>query len=334
MKALSFRQPWAELILQGRKTIDLRTWSTHYRGRLAIHASKQVERDICEMYGLDPATLATGALVGTVEVVDMVAMDDESWETLRNQHLKPGPFPGDLLGWRVTDPRRLPQPIPFRGRLGLFNIADELFEDQSGVSGRPPDLSLLHGSAAGGQLSLFPTSPSPNLSPVPPKTHNRLYHTESTYDPDKPFELRVMPPSGNSSDYGLSLYQWPVMADTQDGEVSDQPRQPQRLINLGGDPLRAVADHILLALRQSGYKATDLSATRRKPFYLDEETGLRLGLLFLTIKPLTRMDRIEAISSALRVMPSEEAYYWFSKCTAAASTANAQRALRILLAGE
>ena len=63
MKALSFRQPWAELILQGRKTIDLRTWPTYYRGRLVIHASKQVERRICELYKLDPALLVKGALV-------------------------------------------------------------------------------------------------------------------------------------------------------------------------------------------------------------------------------------------------------------------------------
>ena len=34
MKALSIRQPWAELILQGRKTIELRTWKTSYRGLL------------------------------------------------------------------------------------------------------------------------------------------------------------------------------------------------------------------------------------------------------------------------------------------------------------
>ena len=34
MKALSIRQPWAELIMQGRKTLELRTWRTNYRGAL------------------------------------------------------------------------------------------------------------------------------------------------------------------------------------------------------------------------------------------------------------------------------------------------------------
>lgn len=146
----------------------------------------------------------------------------------------------------------------------------------------------------------------------------------TSYDPEKPFELRVAP---HDDDYGLALYQWPVAVNS---EIS----KPQRLVELAGDSLRAVADHVLEALRKSGYKVTDLSRNRRQPFRLDEETGLRLGLLFLAVKPLTRMDRVEAISSGLWAMPSEEAYYWFSKCTAGASAVNAQRALRILLAGE
>ena len=97
--------------------------------------------------------------------------------------------------------------------------------------------------------------------------------------------------------------------------------------------LRAIADHVLQSLRGAGYKATDLSATRRQPFRLDEETGLRLGLLFLAIRPLSRMDRVEGISAALRTMPSEEAYYWFSKCATGAGAESARRALRFLLAG-
>ena len=306
MKALSFRQPWAELILQGRKTIDTRTWPTHFRGRLTIHASQVVENDICLAYGLDPASLVRSALVGTVEVVEMVPLDDESWEALRDQHLKLGPFPGDLLGWRLADPQRLSAPVPMRGHLGLFNIPDELLE-QPAVSNQPSVVSR--------QPSVMSYRPL----------------TESSYDPERPFELRVAPrPDG---DYGLALYQWPVPANGGENPGTN-PQQPQRLVELSGDPLRAVADHVLEAVRKAGYKATDLSRERRAPFRLDEETGLRLGLLFMAVKPITRLARVEAISGALRTMPSEEAYYWFSKCTARASAANAQRALRILLAGE
>lgn len=38
MKALTVRQPWASLIAAGVKTIETRSWSTKYRGPLAIHA--------------------------------------------------------------------------------------------------------------------------------------------------------------------------------------------------------------------------------------------------------------------------------------------------------
>ncbi|MGL4619937.1 MAG: ASCH domain-containing protein, partial [Chroococcidiopsis sp.] len=40
MKALSIRQPWAWLIVNGYKDIENRNWRCYYRGLLLIHASK------------------------------------------------------------------------------------------------------------------------------------------------------------------------------------------------------------------------------------------------------------------------------------------------------
>jgi hypothetical protein len=313
VKALSIRQPWAELILQGRRTIEPRTWQTNYRGRIAIHASQTIGEEACVAYGLDPARVVRGALVGTVELVDILPLDEKEWEALRDQHLSLRDCPGPMFGWQLEAPQRLPQPVPMRGRMSLFNVPDDL-------TSPPPQPSPSEGEGERGEVRARRASPA-------------YFASDETarHDPEKPFELRVVP--RDSGDYGLALYQWPVAANAGHGS-NTRPTKPQQLVSLAGDPLRAVADHVLEALRKSGYKVTDLSRNRRQPFQLDEETGLRLGLLFLAIKPLTRMDRVEAISSALRTMPSEEAYYWFSKCTAEASAINAQRALRILLAGE
>jgi hypothetical protein len=323
MKALSIRQPWAELILQGRRTIEPRTWQTTYRGRIAIHASQTIGEEDCVAYGLDPAQVVRGALVGTVELVDVLPLDKGGWETLCDQHLSLHDFPGPMFGWRLEDPQRLPQPIPMRGRMSLFNVPDDLTSPRPSPSeGEPPPPQPSPSEGEGEREGMRGRRPAAIYSAggeLPKR------------DPEKPFELRVVP--GDGGNYGLALYQWPVAANAK-GESNSRPAKPQRLASLASDPLRAVADHVLEALRKAGYKATDLSRERRKPFQLDEETGLRLGLLFLAVKPLTRMDRVEAISSALRAMPSEEAYYWFSKCTAGASAINAQRALRILLAGE
>ncbi len=307
MKALSIRQPWAELILQGRKTIELRTWRTNYRGRLALHAGQAIRKEACAAYGVDPARVVRGALVGTVELVEIVALDASAWEALRDQHLSLRDFSGPMFGWCLKDPQRLPRPIPMPGRMGLFNVADELILP-------PPQFSPSEGEGGGERVRVRRAG---SISLVGDEV--------TKHDPEKPFELRVVPHDGG--DYGLALYQWPVAARR---EVS----RPQRLVELDGDSLRAVADQVLEALRKGGYKVTDLARDRRRPFRLDEETGLRLGLLFLAVKPLTRMDRVEAISGGLRTMPSEEAYYWFSKCTTGAGAVNARRALRILLSGE
>lgn len=44
MKALTLHQPWASLVACGVKTIETRSWSTSYRGPLAIHAAVKVPR--------------------------------------------------------------------------------------------------------------------------------------------------------------------------------------------------------------------------------------------------------------------------------------------------
>lgn len=40
MKAITLTQPWATLVAIGAKRIETRSWSTNYRGPLAIHAGK------------------------------------------------------------------------------------------------------------------------------------------------------------------------------------------------------------------------------------------------------------------------------------------------------
>lgn len=40
IKAISLHQPWASLVAMGIKGVETRSWTTRYRGPLAIHASK------------------------------------------------------------------------------------------------------------------------------------------------------------------------------------------------------------------------------------------------------------------------------------------------------
>jgi hypothetical protein len=95
-----------------------------------------------------------------------------------------------------------------------------------------------------------------------------------------------------------------------------------------------VFDRVADAVRASGGRPSDVRHDRKAPFPLDEETAVRLGLLFLAIKPLRKTARIETIRDATAAMSPEEAYYWYAKCASAATGRRAQRAFRILLAQE
>jgi len=143
---------------------------------------------------------------------------------------------------------------------------------------------------------------------------------------DKPFELSVFPISETA--YGLELRQRRLNGDRN----PDDPMP--RVVSLWGTALTAVIDHVLEGIKKNGYRSSDLRANRRTPFVLDEGQGVRLGLLFLAVKPLRKLDRIEAVSRAIRQMETEEAYYWFSKCSRSNESRRACRAVRIMMAEE
>jgi hypothetical protein len=152
---------------------------------------------------------------------------------------------------------------------------------------------------------------------------------------EHPFVLYTIPEERNG--YRIALYQWLQGSGDQSARHQDAAAPaPGAMwsIELGGDPLRAVADHLLNALRVNDYKATDLApgSSRQEPFYLDELTGIRLALIMLAVKPLRRHERIEAIGHGVQGMGDEEAYYWFSKCTAGSDGGRGRKALRVLLA--
>lgn len=145
---------------------------------------------------------------------------------------------------------------------------------------------------------------------------------------DEAFELRVQ--ANGESQYGLALFQKPH----RDHDRSGKAEEWQLVVRVHGQPMKAVLDQVLSTIKRAGYKASDLARTREKPFLLNESLGVRLGLLFLAVKPLRKTSRMGDISEQVQGMTEEEAYYWFSKATQKASGVRSQRALRILLAND
>ena len=72
-RAISIRQPYVELILQGKKTEEYRSMPTNIRERVYLYASLRPAENEEEGWndaGFDVGELPTGLIVGTVEIAD------------------------------------------------------------------------------------------------------------------------------------------------------------------------------------------------------------------------------------------------------------------------
>lgn len=110
LRALSIKQPFAELIVRGVKDVENRAWATSHRGRLLIHASKAVSGSDMRRHGFGNDALPTGAFVGVVDLVDCTDKCGSRWHLSGQQ------------GWYLADPRRLSRPVRFTGNVGLLKV--------------------------------------------------------------------------------------------------------------------------------------------------------------------------------------------------------------------
>lgn len=120
MKALSIKQPWAELIASGKKDIENRTWKTNYRGRVLIHATKSNKMftvsdcDLIENHmskdEYDDSLTNIGKIIGEFEIVDCVRDSKSEWAQDNCWH------------WVLKNQKKYAIPIDgVKGKLQLWN---------------------------------------------------------------------------------------------------------------------------------------------------------------------------------------------------------------------
>jgi hypothetical protein len=149
MRCISIHQPWAEAILHLGKTVENRTWPTNHRGPLLIHAAKSRASydawpaDVwraefrCDRPEWD--TLAKGAVVGVVHLIDCIPITDINLSDRDSDRLwAQGPF-----CWQLRQARAFAKPIGFRGQQGLFDVPDDMVGEAIRLS-EFPMLSLRH----------------------------------------------------------------------------------------------------------------------------------------------------------------------------------------------
>ncbi len=120
MKALSIRQPYAWLIVNGIKDVENRTWRTGYRGPVLIHAGKTYTKsehaDDFARWGINglprDRESMIGGIVGVATITGCVTSSASKWWI--------GP-----VGFTVADARACPL-VPCKGELGFFDVSPEV----------------------------------------------------------------------------------------------------------------------------------------------------------------------------------------------------------------
>lgn len=125
------------MIVLGGKTYETRSWHRDIRGRIAIHAGKSFPESARRLFDTEPfhqALLAGGfrssadlplqAIIGTVELLGCRPADEVRASLPPDSpELRRGNF-DSLWAWELARPTILDEPIPYRGKLGLFEIGD------------------------------------------------------------------------------------------------------------------------------------------------------------------------------------------------------------------
>lgn len=102
--ALSLKQPWATMIVQGKKTIETRTWKTSYRGDIMICSSQK------------PAIEPAGYALCIVELYHI-----EPMQQLHEQTACCAAYP-KAQAWFLRNLRIITEPFRVKGQLSLFQL--------------------------------------------------------------------------------------------------------------------------------------------------------------------------------------------------------------------
>lgn len=132
MKAISLRQPYASLWVGGHKINETRAYRTRHRGWLLVHASTwsdfsmlsaELRQHLDHRFGGWEKRWSRGGIIGAVYLARMEPTGLAVQLASREEKLY-GDFAPGRWAWRADMPIEFPSPIPYKGKLGLFDVDD------------------------------------------------------------------------------------------------------------------------------------------------------------------------------------------------------------------
>lgn len=121
MKCLSVSQPFAELIISGKKTIELRNWNTNFRGEFLIHSPIKIKKEDYKRLKITK-TLPTGVIVGKAEIFGVKKYETNSELKKDYNHHFAKNVQSKRYGFLLKNQKAFRIPIPCKGKLGFFEV--------------------------------------------------------------------------------------------------------------------------------------------------------------------------------------------------------------------
>lgn len=148
LRVLSIWQPWATLLVHGKKTIETRPMAHQYRGMFLVHASKpwnqQCQTEACSNAHIENALrelgysspfavgfasavgkswndLPRGAVIGMVDLIDCKPSEDLV-NTINDAEMSMGNYEPGRYGWICSRFTPFKTPVPMPGEQSLFYL--------------------------------------------------------------------------------------------------------------------------------------------------------------------------------------------------------------------
>ena len=109
------------------KEYEFRSWKTSYRGKILIHSSLNMEKDVLSRFNSYNLNYINGAIIGEAYLTDCILVDKDLEKQLNNinsvvygasKHTR-------KYAWKLEQIKKYQEPIYIQGRLGLWNYNEK-----------------------------------------------------------------------------------------------------------------------------------------------------------------------------------------------------------------
>ena len=126
MKVITLKQPWATLVAEGYKKYEFRSWKTHYRGEIYIHAGKGIDKSSMERFKHLKLEYPTSKILAKVTIVDCISLNEKIQQEIKkeNELIYGASLDREGYAWKLENITKINSNKIINGKLSIWEIND------------------------------------------------------------------------------------------------------------------------------------------------------------------------------------------------------------------